>query len=228
MSPQILMIDSDQTGVRIRGYVLQASGYTVTTTTDPEQAKSLMLEKPDAVVCSLHLRGRSGDSLIDELHRLAWKTPFVAMLDTPYANTTDDVADRFVLKLDGPKALLGALDEVLRFQHHRHTEFEGDRVVFVDRDRRYIDATEQACELIGYRRQELIGLRIDDVSIQESAEVQGKFAQYLADGEQSGVFLLRHRDGHAVPIHYRSLLLPDGSMAAEWEPAQDESHTPGT
>jgi PAS domain S-box-containing protein len=222
------MIDTDQTGVRIRGYVLQASGYTVMTTTEPEEARVLLQQSPDAVVCNLHVKDDSGTPLIEELRRLVPAIPFVAMIDTPYSNTPDDVADRFVMKLDGPRALLSALDEVLRFQHHRHTEFEGDCVVFVDRERRYVDATEQACELIGYRRQELIGLKIDDVSIQDAQDVQGQFAKYLAEGEQSGVFWLRHRDGHPVAIHYRSLVLPDGCMAAEWQPAQPAPQQSGT
>jgi len=220
VSPRILMIDSDQTGVRIRGYVLEASGYAVTTTTDPEIAKSLIQSQPDAVVCSLNLKDRSGKVVIDQLRKLAKKTPFVAIIDTPYASTPQESADRFVLKLDGPKALLGALDEVLRFQHHHHKEFESDLVVFVDPERRYIDATLRACELIGYRRDELIGLRIDDVSV-DPGEVKGQFAKYLLDGEQRGIFLLRHRDGHVVPVRYRSLVLPDGCMAAEWEPISE-------
>jgi PAS domain S-box-containing protein len=220
VSPRILMIDNDNTGVRIRAYVLEASGYEVTTTTDPDQAKTLLREKPNAVVCSVQMKDNDGKDLLEHLHRLAPKTPVIAMIDTPYGSTPDDLVDRFVLKLDGPKALLGALSEVLRFQHHRHAEFESERVVFVDQKRRYVDVTEKACALIGYSRQELLGLQIEDISISDQSEVRQLFSQYLSDRQQEGVFLLRHKDGHPVPIRYRSRVLPDGCMAAEWEPLE--------
>ncbi len=221
MSPRILMIDSDQSGVRIRGYVLEASGYDVMTTTDPDDAKNLLRENPVAVVCSVRILDHDGQPLIECLRNLAPGLPVVGMIDTPYGNTPDDVADRFVLKLDGPKALLGALSEVLRFEHHRHAEFEGERVVFVDHERRYVDATEKASELIGYKRNELLGLRIEDVSIPPTDEVQRRFSEYVKSGAQDGFFVLRHKEGHAVPIRYRSRVLPDGCMAAEWEPVEE-------
>lgn len=226
MSPHVLMIDNDTTGVRIRAFVLQASGYAVTTTTDPDEAKSFLGDKPDAIVCSVQVKNREGKPLVELLRQLAPKTPVVAMIDTPYGNTSDDYADRFIFKLDGPKALLRALGEVLRFQHHRHSEFEGEHVAFVDQNRRYIDVTEKAAALIGYTPQELIGRRIEDVSVKDPREVREKFSKYLMDGEQQGIHLLRHKDGHPIPVRYRSLVLPDGCMAAEWEllePAPEKS-----
>jgi PAS domain S-box-containing protein len=217
VSPRILMIDSDSTGVRIRAYVLQASGYQVTTTTNPDEAKTMLREKPHAVVCSLQVKDVDGHSLIERIHHLAPKIPLIGMIDTPYGDEPENVTDRIVLKLDGPKALLGALGDVLRYRHHRHSEFESDCVVFVDQERRYIEVTEKAGSLIGYSRQEMLGLRIEDISVPDQDEVRQKFSKYLSDREQQGVFLLRHKDGHTVPIRYRSHVLPDGCMAAEWE-----------
>lgn len=217
MSPRILMIDSDTSGVRIRAFVLESSGYAVTTTTDPDQAKALLADAPDAIVCSVQVKS-DGKPLVELLRQLAPKTPVVAMVDTPYGHVPEEFADRFILKLDGPKALLGALAEVLPSHHHRHTEFQGEHIVFVDKDRRYLDVTEKAAGLVGYTPQELVGKRIEDVSVQDSHEVRQQFSQYLVNGEQSGVYVLRHRDGHPVLVRYRSLILPDGCMAAEWEP----------
>ena len=228
MSPRILMIDNDKTGVRIRAYVLEASGYQVTTTTDADEAKTLLRDKPHAVVCSVQVKDRKGESFVQLLHRLAPKTPVIAMIDTPYGSTPEDSADRFILKLDGPKALLGALGEVLRFQHHRHAEFESDCVVFVNQDRRYVEVTEKASALLGYSQQEMLGLRIEDISVSDQGEVRRLFSKYLSDREQEGIFLLRHKDGHSVPIRYRSRVLPDGCMAAEWEPLNPEGRSAQT
>ena len=36
--------------------------------------------------------------------------------------------------------------------------------VEVDSDRRYVCVNDSACELLGYTRQELLALRIDDIS----------------------------------------------------------------
>jgi hypothetical protein len=48
--------------------------------------------------------------------------------------------------------------------------------------------------------------------------VQKKFEKYVRDREQDGVFVLKHKNGHRVPVQYRALVLPDGCMAAQWEP----------
>ncbi len=221
IQPLILLIDDDPVSGKIRRYVLELSGYSVLPVDGPRQALSVLQKQPDAIVCNLGRITSRRDLL--EVRRRSKGTPLVALTETPHGDHPPELADRFALKLDGPKILLEKLDDLLRFRHHPHPELEGQRVVFVDSERRYIEATQQACDLIGYRRAELIGKRIDDVAASGTEEVSAKFAKYLKHGSQEGVFVLRHKSGHIVPVFYKSIVLPDGCMAARWEPAE-----PGT
>jgi PAS domain-containing protein len=210
------MVDNDTKSAHIRSYVLEASGYSVLLAEEPETAYPLLDNRPNLLL--FNLRSARNVDGFRELRERVNGVPVVALVDSPSGDRPEGVADRFVVKVDGPRALLQSLDALVRFNHHVHPEFEGDRVVFVDQDRRYIDATSKACELIGYERAELLGKRIDDVSAPDSEIVRKKFDEYVQDQKQDGVFVLKHKNGQQVPIHYRALVFPDGCMAAQWEP----------
>jgi PAS domain S-box-containing protein len=211
------MVDSDVRSAKIRASVLELSGYEVQLADDPRSAvQTLTKVRPNVLLCNL---GPQNDiESFRELRARANELPVVALVDSPSGDRPSDLADHFVTKVDGPRALLKHLDDVVRFKHHAHAELEGERVVFVDSDRRYVEATQKACELIGYQRKELLGMRIDDVSAPNSDVVARKFQQYVDNKQQEGVFVLKHKNGNEVPIRYRALVLPDGCLAAEWDP----------
>jgi PAS domain-containing protein len=103
---------------------------------------------------------------------------------------------------------------------HAHPEVaDYPYVVFVDRDRRYIDCTEGVCELLGYTRRELLLKRIEDVSYEPN--VVGLFAEYLKSGALEGDYVLQHKNRTPIPMHYRSFVFDDGCNAAVWEPIKD-------
>ena len=212
------MVDRDARTAQIRANVLEISGYAVRVVDGPETAaRTLELERPNLILVNV---GGFGD--VEGLRQLrsAAQLPVLALVDSPSGDRPAELADSFVTKVDGPRALLDQLDALVRYKHHVHPELEGDRVVFVDQDRRYVEATPKACELIGYEPTELIGKRIDDVSAPDSESVQKQFQIYVKDKEQEGVFVLKHKNGRTVPIRYRALVLPDGCMAAQWEPLE--------
>ena len=62
-------------------------------------------------------------------------------------------------------------------------------------------------------------MSIDDVSY--TGEVQKLFELYLQQGRMEGEYVLRHKDGSPIAIHYRSFVFPDGCNAAFWEPRND-------
>jgi PAS domain S-box-containing protein len=101
---------------------------------------------------------------------------------------------------------------------HGHEEIAGQFVAYVDKDRQYRFVSDEVCHLLGYTSEELLSRKIDDVTMPETADTPQLFQQYLADGTQTGTYVLRHRDGHAVPIRYRARVFDDGCMAAQWEP----------
>lgn len=104
---------------------------------------------------------------------------------------------------------------------HDHAEVRGaEFVVFANQDRRYTDFSEAVCGLLGYAREELLNKQLDDVSFKMS-EAPKIFAQFVKQGEMEGDYILRHKDGSAIPIHYRAVTCADGCHAAIWTPVKD-------
>lgn len=102
---------------------------------------------------------------------------------------------------------------------HSHPELSGEYVVFVDSARRYVEVSEGVCRLLGYTRNEILAMTIDDITPPElRLEVSGKFQQYVARGGLEGEYLLMAKDGRRVPIRYRSRVFPDGCLVAKWTP----------
>ena len=109
--------------------------------------------------------------------------------------------------------------------HHQHPELRGaEYVVFVDSSRRYLDCTEAVCALLGYTREEILRMTVDDISY-DVDEVPQLFAQYLKAGAMEGEYVLRHKDGTPIPIHYRAFVFRDACNAAIWKPAKDWRET---
>jgi hypothetical protein len=47
------------------------------------------------------------------------------------------------------------------------------------------------------------------------------FDRFLQHGKMEGDYVLRHKDGGAIPIHFRALAFPDGCNAAIWTAIKD-------
>lgn len=69
-----------------------------------------------------------------------------------------------------------------------HPEIDGDYVVFVDANRRYVEVTEGVCRLLGYSREELLTKTIDDIADPElRPQVSETFREYVSQGELDGI-----------------------------------------
>jgi PAS domain S-box-containing protein len=79
----------------------------------------------------------------------------------------------------------------------------GPVAVFVaDDDLRYIAVNEFACSLLGYSREELLGLRITDVA--GNPEIEADYADFVAHRSRDGQARLVRKDGTEVTIAYRA------------------------
>lgn len=104
---------------------------------------------------------------------------------------------------------------------HNHPELNGATyVVFADVQRRYTDFTDAVCKLLGYSRKELLQKTVEDVSYKMD-NVPQVFDKFLQHGKMEGDYVLRDKDGGAIPIHFRALVFPDGCNAAIWSPIKD-------
>lgn len=93
----------------------------------------------------------------------------------------------------------------------------------VDDARRYIAVNEAACELLGYSRDELLKMRIDDISYPSGAHVKPMYAQYVEDGGMRGIFAVQRKSGEALWIRFQARMANDRSFATwthyePWDP----------
>jgi len=87
--------------------------------------------------------------------------------------------------------------------------------VEVNSDRRYISVNDSACRLLGYSRNELLKMKIDDISFPSGAHVSPMFEQYLKDGKMAGIFALRKKSGEVIRIKFTSERT-EGRSRATW------------
>ena len=80
-------------------------------------------------------------------------------------------------------------------------------MLVADDERRYVDATEAACRLFRVTRDELLALRVDDISPpQRRAEVEPAWRAFLERGAVSGVWeCIRPGDGQRLTCNYQAL-----------------------
>lgn len=131
-------------------------------------------------------------------------------------------ADAAADSRSGPASILRCL-ELLHLMNvvwdHKHEELVGEYVVVVDKDRHYLFVSDAVCDLLGLRRGELIGRQIEEITHgNEGANVEKQFEEFVATGHMEGEFVLRHRSGKPVLIHYSARVQPDGCLIAKWMP----------
>jgi len=79
----------------------------------------------------------------------------------------------------------------------------GPALVFVaDDDMRYIAVNETACRVLGYTREELLALRVDEVARQRGTPAQ--YDEMLARGFRYGSAVLTRKDGTELDFVYRA------------------------
>ena len=79
----------------------------------------------------------------------------------------------------------------------------GPLLVFVaDEEMQYVAVNDYACTVLGYSREELLGMSVPDVTV--GPGVQKTYRAFLRAGEMAGTVVLRHRDGTELPFAYRA------------------------
>jgi CheY-like chemotaxis protein len=111
----ILCIDDEELGLRVRGMVLERTGYRVKTALDGATGLKLFGSEPvDAVVLDYFMPGMNGGEVAAEMRRLRPEVPIILL--SAYINLPPEViqmVDCTMMKGDGPNGLLSKLREVL-------------------------------------------------------------------------------------------------------------------
>jgi PAS domain S-box-containing protein len=73
-------------------------------------------------------------------------------------------------------------------------------VLVADEFMRYVAVSDAACTLLGYRREELLALRVTDVA--DAPIAPELYSEMLRSGSASGTTPLRRKDGTLVTFRY--------------------------
>ncbi len=87
----------------------------------------------------------------------------------------------------------------------------------VNGDRRYVRVSDSFCELVGYRREELIGKRYDDLTVPGTNDIPTVFRLFVRNGYMHGLWMLKHRDGTPILVRYESWVRSDCLIQGKME-----------
>ena len=73
-------------------------------------------------------------------------------------------------------------------------------VLVADEMMRYLAASDAACELVGYSREELLGLSVPDLVVESDASAL--YDEFMRDQGQRGLVTLRRKDGRRLEVQY--------------------------
>jgi PAS domain S-box-containing protein len=76
-------------------------------------------------------------------------------------------------------------------------------VLVADEQMHFLAASDGACALLGYTREELTELMVSDIVV-ERREAESLYARFLRDGMQRGEITLRRKGGTLVDMTYEA------------------------
>ena len=218
-SKVVLCIDDEAPALNLRKLVLESCGFTVLTALSGEEGLAILESRPvDAAVVDYSMPGMHGGVVAAEIRRRRPRLPVIMLTAYNFVSETlSNSVEVFIIKGEDPDLLVKRLDSLIRIRSHCHPELQNRYVVFADSSRHYVDCSDGVCELLGYRRMDLMGMGIDDISYRPE-KVLPLFEKFRQQGALAGEYVLRHKEGAPVRIRYHAHAFPDGCMAAVWEP----------
>ncbi len=92
-------------------------------------------------------------------------------------------------------------------------EYAPDGIVIADQKSRYIDANESMCRMLGYTRDELIGLHASDIVAQsEIQHIEPALDVIKAKAEYHREWMFRRKDGSTFEAEVIATMMPDGNL----------------
>ena len=90
----------------------------------------------------------------------------------------------------------------------------------LDDNRTYVDVSESFCDLVGYKREELIGMRYDHITALNTANIPATHNLFSKLGYMLGLWMFVHRSGYRILTRYEAWLRPDKNVQSNMEVVQ--------
>jgi PAS domain S-box-containing protein len=87
----------------------------------------------------------------------------------------------------------------------------------VDFDRRYVEVSDGFCDLVGYKREDLIGKRYDELTASRTNDIQKTFKLFMELGYMHGLWMLVNRQGGNILVRYESWIRSDSMIEGRME-----------
>src|SRR5262245_42872773 len=90
-----------------------------------------------------------------------------------------------------------------------------DGIFVADIEGRYVDVNEAGCHMLGYSREEILGMTIMDLILPEQKErLLSHRERFLTGDTDVGEWMLRSKDGTYVPAEVSAKIFSDGRWQA--------------
>ena len=123
-------------------------------------------------------------------------------------------------ELDGRQCLIGVgidISERVAADRRYRTLFASapDAIIIVDPRNVYLDANPSACRMLGYAREELVGLHASALVAPVAVpQIAAALRDVLATTDHHREWQLRRKDGSIFPADVIATLMPDGNLLA--------------
>jgi len=128
-----------------------------------------------------------------------------------YASLTRDLTQ--LRKERQSKLQLEAAMRACEARYHTLFEYSQVGVVLADTESYYVDANQSACRMLGYSREELVGLHARDiVAGSEVAHIGPALSELNGQTDHQRQWMFRRKDRTVFPAHVIATQMPDGTL----------------
>jgi PAS domain S-box-containing protein len=116
-----------------------------------------------------------------------------------------------------PPRVIAHLPQNFSERTHKRGQVTPAYTTVVDNTRTYVDASQTFCQLVGYARAELLGMRYDHLTAPNTADIPATYNLFSKLGYMHGLWVLLHRTGYRILVRYESWLRKDTHIESNIE-----------
>nr|WP_315480070.1 PAS domain S-box protein [uncultured Rhodoferax sp.] len=111
-------------------------------------------------------------------------------------------------------------------RYHALFEYAPDGIVIADGNSNYLDANASACRMLGYTREELIGLHASDIVVpSEVPHIESALGAIKAHNDYHREWQFRRKDGTVFSAEVIATQMPDGNLMGMIRDISERKHS---